>query len=221
MLLAALFILSQIQTSRKTGVDQNPARGWMIKLVREHPDPVISKQLHEEWSRSEIAILSSKLDANVVGTLSFYEPELSERVFGVRPKTGQMPVLELDESFLESAQRDPAVRVQLMKTLRHEYEHYLQWRSGTAFHNNYAPDSKENCVEIWEREYPVYLADCRRWQRWWAEFPMSPVMANRCQYSDDPRYFQLVLAHQLATKAPKCMPVWQERLHLPTDGNTF
>jgi hypothetical protein len=210
--LIAFFFLSQRNSGQNISENGDPLRVWMIELVKQHPDPVISKQLFEEWKESAIAITPVDLGSDVAGSLVFYSPKKSMQVFGLMPQKESLPVLELNISFMEEARSNLGMRVQIMKTIRHEYEHYLQWKRGEAFQKVYAEGSNGECEEIWKRELPVYLADCVRWKRWWSKTPMSTAMEVRCQYSDDEFRFQTVLASQLGTKMPECVSVWKKSI---------
>lgn len=168
---------------------------FLIELVRSHPDNRVSRDLYSRWEKGEIAIATESMTVGEAGGF-------------LRPLPGEIPTILLSETKVKAAQSDELIARSLQKTIRHEFGHYLQWKSGQFFQVQHSgQDLVQECTEIWSREYPLYLEDCFLAEKWWPGQP-SIFLPGRCDFKDDPLKFAQMLYGLLP--APECQPIWAQ-----------
>ncbi len=190
--------------------DLGDMKDFVLKLVTEHPDPLVSQDLKKAWGRGEIRLVPEKLPYGHAGSFERISREAVLSDFGARIDAEYQGAIVLSIDKLNAARHDELVARSLQKTIRHEYRHYQQWQSGEFFQKNFGDEASEvTCEEIWNREFPIYLEDCFLVEKWWPNQP-SIFPPRRCAYKDDPPQFASMVFALLSGPAPDCRPVWSE-----------
>ncbi len=180
---------------------------FFMQLVKTHPDPAVSQNMASKWQDGKIIVRpTNSLGLSALGSMDFIPHADFKKEYGYETPYPVQPVMLINANLLATARSDDHVRCKLMKTVRHELEHFLQWERGEFFQTR--PEDV-TCKEIWEREFPIYLDDCHRTARWWPDQP-SVFPDDRCSFANNPARFARIIHGMLGQRIPKCTSEWSD-----------
>ncbi len=194
-------------------IDEVKASKFLVRLIKNHPDKRVSDDFNKNRRQGRIYLVVKPLTVGLGGSFVLYTSQGKKVGFGTSHDKSLRPTIVLNQSTLKSAQEgDGFAYRSLERSLWHEYMHYLQWEKQEFFQEPFATDELErSCLEIWNREFPIYREECLLVEKWWPNNrSISPP--ERCRHKNDPSRFAQAMYDLLNNKEPECQEVWSRHL---------